>query len=201
MNRRPQMFLIVCEGKTEAIYFSILKRRFRLPTFVKILPDIESKKYLSIGQHERLVDAAREYRAKYAKELGADEGEVEIWAVCDRDNYKDSFTKLRSYADGLGVKLAFSDPQFENFLLQHFSLNKSTKVGREVEQELSQAILNTNQYYGPYRKNDLDWLDDMVDRKHAIVRTAAKNASIFDNHVKKPFFTINKLIFRLLDLV
>lgn len=201
MDKAPQMLLIICEGKTEAIYFSILKKRFRLPTYVKILPDIESEKYSSIGQHERLIDAAGEYRINYAKELEISEEEIEVWVVCDRDNYRDSFVKLRDYADENGIKLAFSDPQFENFLLQHFSLSKSVKAGREVEQELSYEILSVNQYYGPYRKNNLEWLDDMIDKKHSIVRNAAKNASVFGNHTKKPFFTVDKLIFRLLDLM
>lgn len=200
MSDNPELILIVCEGKTESLYFSILKKRFRLPTYIKILPDLEAEKYIPLGQHEKLIDKATGLRREYASELDAKEVNIETWAVCDRDNYRDSFTKLKNYADEKNVKLAFCDPQFENYLLQHFSLCNSSSTGNQVEEELSNRIIEYRPQFGLYRKNDLSWLDEMLDEKHAIAKIAATNATNFTNHTKKPFFTIQKLVLRLLNL-
>lgn len=200
MSRGPELILIVCEGKTEALYFAILKRKFALPSFVKILPDLDLGLYSSYGQHNSLIEAASAEAEKYGKAYDIDLDSIEVWAVCDRDNLKDSFTKLRDYAMERGVHLAFSDPQFENYLLQHFSCSNCKKSGREVEQELSRKMMERSIDFGLYRKNNLDWLDYMIDEKHEIVMTAVKNASGFSNHTKQPFFTVQKLVSRLLAL-
>ena len=200
--KETELILIVCEGGTEALYFSILKKRFRLPTYIKIIPDVEKGEYSRTGQHEKLILRTEEYKHKCKTEYEIiDDSLIEAWAVCDRDNYKDSFTKLNEFAGEHGVNLAFSDPQFENFLLQHFSQNKSSSFGGEVERELSNCILDKKPHFGLYRKNDLSWLDEMIDEKHGIVKMAIKNASIFSNHTRKPFFTVQKLVKRLFKLV
>ena len=195
----PDLLLIVCEGKTEALYFSILKRRFRLPTFIKILPELEKKQYQSLGQHEKLIDKANEKMKEYEAELG-DGAIIETWAVCDRDEYEKSFTHLGNFARERDVSLAFSDPQFENFLLQHFSQDKSKNSKTKVEQELSMKMLQRDTKFGLYNKADLSWLDEMIDKKHSIVYSAIQNADIFSNHTRRPFFTVQKLVYRLLQL-
>lgn len=195
------IIVIVCEGKTEALYFSILKKRFRLPTYIKIVPNIDSKEYAYLGQHEKLIKKACILRDNYCRDYDIPTEQIELWAVCDRDNYPYSFTKLDNFATERNINLAFSDPQFENYLLQHFSQNKSANKGHQLEQELSQRILATKPQFGLYRKNDLSWLDEMIDERHAIVKTAAKNASVFSNHTKQPFFTIQNLVNRLLSLI
>lgn len=197
MIGQPELILICCEGNTEAVYFSILKKRFRLPTFIKVIPDSDTE-YCRLGQHEHLIDMANKKRMEYADEFSIQPEHIEVWAVCDRDNYKDSFTHLQSYATNQNVHLAFSDPQFENFLLQHFSLNKSASKKAALEKELSEYIISVKPQYAPYCKGNLDWLDEMVDEKHSIIDTAIKNANTFSNHTKQPFFTIQKLIKRLL---
>lgn len=199
MIDHPELILICCEGNTESIYFSILKKRFRLPTYIKIIPDPDTE-YCRLGQHEHLIDMAAKKRTEYADEFNIQPEHIEVWAVCNRDNYKDSFTHLQSYATSQNVHLTFSDPQFENFLLQHFSLNKSTNKKTALEAELSNLILSTKPQYAPYRKGNLDWLDEMIDEKHSIVGTAVKNANVFSNHTKQPFFTVQKLVERLLSI-
>lgn len=200
MNRNnPDLIMIVCEGKTEVLYFNILKRRFRIPTYVKILPEMKKEEYRSLGQHEKLIIKAVEKREEYNKELGGD-AIIEVWAVCDRDEYDGSFTKLRDFSVERGVHLAFSDPQFENFLLQHFSQNKSKEKKRKVERELSEEILRVEPWFGLYNKADLGWLDEMIDKKHAVVDFAIRNADVFSKHNRQPFFTIQKLVKRLIDL-
>lgn len=196
----PDLILITCEGKTEVLYFNILKRKFRLPTFVKVLPELKEGEHRNLGQHEKLIKRTAEKKEEFETELG--EGAVvEAWAVCDRDEYKESFTKLRDFADSRGVLLAFSDPQFENFLLQHFSQNKSRSRKAEVERELSEKILQKDVRFGLYNKANLDWLDEMIGTRHAIVESAIKNADIFNNHTKQPFFTVQELVRRLLNLI
>ena len=120
--------------------------------------------------------------------------------MCDRDNYKDSFTKLQKYATEKDVLLAFSDPQFESYLLQHFSLSKSVNKKATLEAELSDYILSKKPRYAPYRKGSLDWLDEMINEKHTIINVAIKNANVFSNHTKQPFFTVQKLVARLISL-
>lgn len=194
-----ELILICCEGKTETEYFNILKRRFRLPTYVKVLPDSE-KDYQQLGQHEHLIDKACLKREKYSNEFEIPPENIETWAVCDRDNYRDSFTKLNNYASMNGVGLAFSDPQFESFLLQHFAPSKFAGKQASLEAELSKYIMREAPYLFPYHKGDLDWLNEMIDQKHQIVEQAIRNADIFSNHTKQPFFTIQKLVKRLLEL-
>ena len=196
----PSLILVCCEGNTEAKYFSLLKKRFRLPTYVRVIPDPDED-YHRLGQHERLIDKSSSKREEYAKEFNIPVENIEVWAVCDRDNYKDSYTKLKRYANSKNVLLAFSDPQFENYLLQHFAANNSTNKKSAVEAELTTYMSVQNPNYAPYQKGNLDWLDEMIDEKHAIVGIAIKNANIFSNHTKQPFFTVQKLVDRLVSLV
>ena len=196
----PDFIIVVCEGKTEVLYFNILKRQFRIPTYVKILPEIDEDEYRNFGQHEKLIAKAVQKREEYKKELEK-EAVIEAWAVCDRDEYNDSFTKLRGLADEQNINLAFSDPQFENFLLQHFSQNKSKNRKGKVERELSEEILKAEPWFGLYNKADLNWLREMIDKKHAVADFAIRNADVFNNHTKQPFFTVQKLVKRLIDLV
>lgn len=186
-RRRPELLLIICEGVTEAEYFRIIKRQFRLPTWIKIMPDQDECR--TPGQHERLVDVAVEKKALLTRELNVEPDEICVWVVCDRDNYKDSFTKLRQYAESKNIELGFSDPQFESYLLQHFSANKSSNSGHKLISELSEKIGS-----GLYKKTDLSWLEEMIDCKHSIVRTAIANAGNFTNHTKQPFFTVQNLV-------
>lgn len=198
MSERPDLILLVCEGKTESIYFHILQRAFRLPTWIKILPEDIKTAHRSLGQHEALFKKAAEKRTEYKDLLDIEE--IETWAVCDRDKYEDSFTKLQEVASALNINLAFSDPQFENFLLQHFSANKSKSSGKTVEDELTQIISKTCAGYSLYKKTDLSWLEEMIDKKHSTIDFAIRSANIYSNHTKQPFFTVQKLVERLLDL-
>lgn len=199
MVNRPELILVCCEGNTEVSYFNILKRRFRLPTYVKILPDPDFD-YHRLGQHERLIDGAVEKKGRYSREFDIPLEAVELWAVCDRDNYRKSYTVLNNYAVENEVNLAFSDPQFENFLLQHFSPNKFAGKSNSLMLELSRRIAMADCGFAMYHKGNLDWLDSMIEKKHEIIKEAVKNAEIFSNHTKQPFFTVQKLVNRLLTL-
>lgn len=191
----PQMLLVCCEGRTEEQYFLILQDIFRINAIsIQIIPNIGQ-------QHEKLVDSAITRRLETMSDAGIFESEddIELWIVCDRDRYQGRFTKLSDYAKNKNVNVAFSSPQFENYILQHFGgPNKSIQKGKALEDGITKAMLK----YGLtsiYTKGDLEWLRDIVDQKHSVIATAIKNANIFSTHTKEPFFTVQHLADRLLS--
>ena len=189
----PQIILICCEGEnTEKLYFEIIQRVFRVT-------NISIKTITRAGQHYSLIDECVKKRQELVSNEGFAEGDIEVWAVCDRDDFSDSFTKLQSYADESGVKLAFSDPQFENYILQHFgSPNSSKNRGGNVEKELA-GILLSERLGTSYNKSDLTWLENMIDMRPRTVNEAIKHADTYSNHTKQPFFTIQRLIKRIVS--
>lgn len=190
----PQLLLICCEGRTEERYFSMLREVFRVSGIdIQIIP-------CGGQQHRILVDLAIEKRRKIFTSMGIfdSEDDIETWVVCDRDGYVKSFTKLREYGEKCKVSIVFSDPQFENYILQHFgSPNSSRSKGSMLERELTIAMLGYGM--GAYIKGDLEWLRDIIDKKPSIVRAAMNHADVFSNHTRKPFFTVQKLVERLLQ--
>ena len=114
--------LIYCEGKTEVEYFKILKTRiYRIPSFIKI--EIQGEK----GRHEALIDYAAKQREEFARIEDISIRDISCWAVCDDDGMNISYPSLEQYADSYDVNLAFSRPQFESYLLQHFEQSKITR--------------------------------------------------------------------------
>lgn len=112
--------LILCEGVTEKIYFDSVVRNKRIAK-VLLVEIIERQ-----GQHETLIRKCIRRRKSLAEDLKIDEQDIEVWAVCDQDNLKDGYQKLLNYANKNRVMLAFSNPQFETYLIQHFEYKKNT---------------------------------------------------------------------------
>lgn len=142
--------LIYCEGDTECEYFNILKEIFRVP-YIQI-ESIDCRQ-----QHESLMDSAKDSAGLFCEDNDIDMSAVEIWAVCDRDDYRYQYSKLENYANNKGVHLAFSDPQFENFLLQHFSQSNNVDHGSAVELAVT-SMMNAEGINERYVKSDLTWL-------------------------------------------
>ncbi|WP_165173145.1 hypothetical protein [Adlercreutzia sp. ZJ242] len=67
-----------------------------------------------------------------------------------------TFAELAKYAEEAGVFLAFSRPQFESYLLQHFEQSKETS-----RDALYEKIGSHMGSYGDgkYNKADLQWLE------------------------------------------
>lgn len=197
LETEPELLLICCEGKTEERYFSILREIFRIDRGISI--QIIS----SDGQqHKTLVDLAVEKRQNIFAEAEAgifnSEDDIELWVVCDRDDYSRSFTELRRYSEERDVNIAFSDPQFESYLLQHFgSPNSNNARGVALEKELTAVMLESGIAAG-YTKGDLEWLREKIDKNFSVADRAIAHADMFSNHTKKPFFTVQKLAKRLL---
>lgn len=193
--KAPRSLLICCEGRTEQIYFDILLDFFRLPGYVKV--EIYGQK----GQHFALIDNTVEKRKEIHSETGFSQSEIESWAVCDEDRLPCSFNKLAAYAEERDVNLAFSAPQFEMYLLQHFEQSSSTKQS-EVYRRLS-FYRNQNGGIGKYdnsTKADLNWMATAIDKKPKIVLTAITNCDLRDREAKRPFFTVQNLSRRILEL-
>jgi hypothetical protein len=146
-----------------------------------------------------LIDACVDARCAVSKELDISADRIETWAVCDRDNYKGSYRDLELYAESKGVQLVFSDPQFENFLLQHIEFNKTAAKGKEIERQLEQEIIKHN-LGNTYQKGSYAWLEKLLYNKPLSLESAIRNANKSKNQTKQPFFTVQKLVQRLINL-
>lgn len=180
--------LICCEGKTEQKYFQILKRIYRLPgARVSILGEK--------GQHMALIDNAVEERDRFCEEHGFQTDQVECWAVCDDDNIPWSFKELLGYAERNGVHLAFSRPQFEAFLLQHFEQSSECHK-KDLYERLShfKAELGDPSVYDDSTKSDLRWLSNAIDDNPKMVDAAIRNANLRQRQSKKLFLTVQQLV-------
>lgn len=190
-----RLLLIMCEGKTEKEYFEILRWAFRPPAHID--PMIFGEK----GQHKPLIDKTVEKRSEIAAELVLDESEIEAWAVCDDDRMTCSYQDLLKYAEDQNVNLAFSKPQFEYFLLQHFEPCKDAKremifakLGHYRGQHGEDPI------YDNCTKAHLNWMQQAIENKPAIVRTAITNSDLRNSPQGKTFLTVQRLAERFLEL-
>lgn len=190
----PSKILILCEGVTEQLYFEILQKRvFRIPGYIEI--NIEGKK----GQHKVLIDHVVERRLELINSNeDLFEDNIECWAVCDDDKMTISYTELVKYAGEHSVNLAFSRPQFEAYLLQHFEQSKETNP--QLLYKALEAYKNEYGYEGKYDKADLDWLEQtMIDNPNT-VETAITNANLRSRQSAPLFLTVQELTKRLMNL-
>lgn len=184
----PRLVLICCEGKTEQKYFEIIADVFRGPYQMNV------EIFGDEGQHRALIDHAVQKRTEKIKEHDLENDEVVAWAVCDCDGMDITYNKLNQYAEEHGVHLAFSHPQFEAYLVQHFSQSK------EYSQQTLYSILSAQRkqygYTGNYNdgtKADLLWLDKAIRDKPSIVDVAIVNSNQRTSQTRKPFLTVQKL--------
>lgn len=183
---RPRLLLILCEGKTEKLYFDIVIRKRRIYVVNTVV-------FGQKGVHESLIEKCVEERRAHAREYGVEESEIEVWAVCDCDGWKGSYQELLQFASNRQVNLAFSNPQFETYLVQHLVFRNTINKKKKLEAELSELL------GFDYDKANLDWLDEMLDNEPAKLEFALKNADNFAKHTKVPFLTVQDLTRRLLE--
>lgn len=185
--------LICCEGKTEKLYFDALRFRvFRIPGYIEI--SIEGEK----GQHKALIDRTVERRIELATEQSLLEDEIECWAVCDDDGMNISYAELCKYAEENSVNLAFSRPQFEAYLLQHFEQSKETN--QQALYDALKLYKNRYGYEGEYDKSDLRWLEQVLIDKPKLVDVAIVNADQRTTQSASLFLTVQGLTRRLIEL-
>lgn len=192
----PRVLLVYCEGKSEEKYFNILLDFYRPPAYVEV------EVYGQKGQHFALIDnvvAKRDELCRENAELSADD--IECWAVCDEDQMPCSYTELVRYADEHGVRLAFSAPQFEMYLLQHFE--QSGDSSRESVFRKLSSYRKKYGYEGDYdddTKADLGWIYEAIDRQPKIVKAAIVNSKMRDRTTKRPFLTVQTLTERIVEM-
>lgn len=182
-----KLILIYCEGETERNYFEILQRIYRLPSNIIIASDPCEGRELS------MIDEVVERSQEYCNDMGVVYDLTDVWAVCDDDNSSVGYIKLRNYAEANNIHLAYSSPQFENFLEQHFEQCKSNSKGNDVEKELSN-MMKSHGINEDYCKPNLNWLENMLYNKPSLVKMVITNAEIRNNHAKQPFFTVHELV-------
>ncbi len=129
--------LVVCEGKlTEKIYIEGVRRQHEIPSnLIQLVP--------GAGTPKTLVDRAVELKKSNAKahKSGSNERFDEVWCVFDRDSFTcipDALQKAAAH----GIKIAFSNPCFELFLLLHFCECNADLHRDKVREKLKQYLPN-----------------------------------------------------------
>lgn len=180
MKRR--VILICCEGKkTEKQYFDIVvSHRLRSGSG----PSVKIKTLGAQGQHKRLIDNCLRQREHFGKSMDIPTGEIEVWAVCDKDTMNCTLDELETYAEQRDVKVAFSDPRFEVFLLQHLKTSATKATGRQLDQLLSKAI------GAKYDKTDITWVKNIIDKNPHILETVIRRCNKHPANQKRLIFRL-----------
>lgn len=132
--------LIVCEGKTEQLYFNALRSTLKLQTTdIKIEPEV--------GSHNQVIERAvslREGRRNEARKSSVLLEYDEVWCVFDSEDpnqHIGALEKAVSAAKRNGLLIAVSTPSFEIWYLWHFTdTSKYFENGQVVKQALRHYI-------------------------------------------------------------
>lgn len=147
-RQAPANYLIVCEGKkTEPNYFNGLKKKINEKYGNKVdvlIPNIDIK---GTGMNTTSLVKYTQKTVNHANKVYG-----QVWVVFDKDDYNDE--QFNSAIDNCNYNVAWSNPNFELWLLAHFK-----KVNRYVSkddalQELSKEVQKKG--LGDYTKNDTD---------------------------------------------
>lgn len=187
----PANYLIVCEGKqTEPNYFNGLKKKINEKYGNKVdvlIPSIEVK-----GTGKNTTDLVN-YTDKFVNYSNKRYGQV--WVVFDKDDYSnDQFDKAIRTCD---YNVAWSNPNFELWLLAHFK-NVNRYISKDdVLQELSKEFQRNG--LGEYAKNDANIFDKITSEGE--LHTAIKNCEYMEElnkngqaSQKNPMTKVYKLI-------
>jgi len=192
--QKPITILIGTEGKeTEPQYFNIVinRKRIRERANVKVIG--------RLGQHKQLIDRVVTLRALKAKALNIEEQDVECWAVCDRDTMNCTLNELEEYAAANDVYVAFSDPCFEIFLLQHLTRSATNLNAKQLGLKITSELKIINSKI-TYNKSNLLWFDELVDSDPKALDRAVQNSNYIEDVGNTPYVTVHKLLQRLLDM-
>ena len=153
-KRAPANYLIVCEGKqTEPNYFEGLKKKIneRYGNRVDVLiPDIQVK---GTGRNTTSLVEYTERKVNHAAKMYG-----EIWVVFDKDDYKDE--TFDSAIRNCNFNVAWSNPNFELWLLSHFKKIDRCLSKNDVIRELDKEFIKNN--FGKYKKNDKEILEKVT---------------------------------------
>lgn len=169
----PPNYLIVCEGKeTEPNYFNGLKKTIneKYGDKISIVPGIKIK---GTGLNtEDLVQYTKRYINQSPKIYG------QVWVVFDKDDYSEeqfnNAIKINEYNS------AWSNPNFEIWLLSHFKKTDKPMSKNDTVKELKKEFKKAN--IGNYTKNDKDIFEKITNDDR--LKTAIKNCKEIYEHFK-----------------
>ena len=188
----PPNYLIICEGKeTEPNYFNGLKQKINEKFEDRVRIIVPSIKVKGTGLNtESLVKYAKKYINQSPKVYG------QVWVVFDKDDYTDekfnNAIKLNEYNS------AWSNPNFEIWLLSHFKKIDMPLSKNDALKELKKQFQNSN--LGKYSKNDKEIFEKIT--KDNRLETAINNCkeiyeqfkSISTEASKNPCTTVFMLV-------
>ncbi len=167
----PANYLIVCEGKkTEPNYFNGLKKKINEKYGNKVdvlIPNIDVK---GIGMNTTSLVKYTQKTVNHANKVYG-----QVWVVFDKDDYNDE--QFDSAIDNCNYNVAWSNPNFELWLLSHFK-----RVNRYISKENILDELNKEfQKNGldEYTKNDENIFDKVT--KDGKLHTAIKNCEYMES--------------------
>jgi hypothetical protein len=186
-SERISAILICCEGKTEKLYFDIIADVFRVHT-VNTLEIVGEK-----GAYKVLIDKTNIERVELAECYDISPSEIMCWAVCDDDNMPISYHELVKYAEAKDIQIAFSRPQFEAYLIQHFEQSKDIDT-----HNLYKKLTKYSEVYGQdvaYEKNKahLSWLTRAIYNNPHLVDVAITNSNQRVKQSEPLYLTVQNL--------
>lgn len=153
-RQAPANYLIVCEGKkTEPNYFNGLKKKINEKYGNKVdvlIPNIEVK---GTGMNTTSLVKYTQKTVNHANKVYG-----QVWVVFDKDDYNNE--QFNSAIENCNYNVAWSNPNFELWLLSHFKKINRCISKDDVLQELSKEFQKNG--LGEYTKNDADIFDKVT---------------------------------------
>ena len=180
--------LIVCEGeKTEPIYFRALRKNKQLSAAeVTVFPS-------EYGTDPKSVVA---YAVDRKEEASADkEPYDEVWCVFDRDEHH-GIPEALNRARDCGIEVAFSNPSFELWFLQHFRYSSAHIERDAAESQLKQEIPDYHKSMDVYERI----LSQQEDAVVNATRLVKHHTDVSDAPTCNPSTTVYKLVTALNEL-
>ena len=166
----PANYLIVCEGKqTEPNYFNGLKKKINKNYGSKVdvlIPNIDIK---GTGMNTTSLVKYTQKTVNHANKVYG-----QVWVVFDKDDYNDE--QFNSAIDNCNYNVAWSNPNFELWLLEHFKKVNRYVSKDDVLQELSKEFQKKG--LGDYNKNDTNIFDKVTGEGK--LHTAIKNCEYME---------------------
>lgn len=169
-RQAPANYLIVCEGKkTEPNYFNGLKRKINEKYGNKVdvlIPNIDVK---GTGMNTTSLVKYTQKTVNHANKVYG-----QVWVVFDKDDYNDEQFDLA--IDNCNYNVAWSNPNFELWLLAHFNKVNRYVSKDDVLQELGKEFQKKG--LGNYTKNDTNIFDKVT--SEGKLHTAIKNCEYME---------------------
>lgn len=169
-RQAPANYLIVCEGKkTEPNYFNGLKRKINEKYGNKVdvlIPNIDVK---GTGMNTTSLVKYTQKTVNHANKVYG-----QVWVVFDKDDYNDE--QFNSAIDNCNYNVAWSNPNFELWLLAHFKKVNRHVSKDDVLQELRKEFQRNG--LGEYVKNDANIFNKV--NSDGKLHTAIKNGEYME---------------------